>query len=53
MTQPEHDAAVLSAHARYSLALSAKDEHAKRAADIDRELEAAKAELTALARRQP
>lgn len=48
----DYDRAVLAAHARYSIALAAKDEHERRAANINRELEAAEAELRALARRQ-
>ena len=50
---PSHQAAVLAAHARYSLALSAKDEHEKQLTEIMRELESAEGELRALARRRP
>ena len=48
---PSHQSAVLAAHARYSLALIAKDEHAARLLEIMRELESAEGELRALARR--
>jgi hypothetical protein len=51
-TLPEHQAAVLSAHARYSIALSARDEHDKHRARIDAELAEAENALRALARRQ-
>jgi hypothetical protein len=53
MTKPEHDAAVLAAHARYSLALAALDEHQHRAKKLADELLAAENELRALARRKP
>ena len=53
MTQPEHERAVLAAHARYSLALAAMEEHRQRAARLEEELRSALAELTALARRKP
>lgn len=52
MTRPDHDRAVLNAHARYSLALSALDEHRARGQKLEDELKTAMAELTALARRQ-
>ena len=51
MTLPEHQAAVLAAHARYSLALLARDEHDKRGVEINAEITAAEGELRALARR--
>lgn len=52
MTQKEHEAAVLTAHARYASALNAMDEHLARGVEIARELEGAEAELRVLARRQ-
>jgi hypothetical protein len=53
MTQPEHEKAILAAHARYSLALSALDEHNQRTTKLADELLAAEGELRALARRTP
>jgi len=51
VTKPEYEAAVIAAHARYSLALSAKDEHESRTVAINGELRDAEGELRALARR--
>ncbi len=53
MTLHDHQAAVLEAHARYSLALSARDEHDRKGVAIDTELKSAEAALRALARRAP
>jgi len=53
MTQPEHDRAVLAAHARYSLALSVLEGHRLHEAKLEEEVKSAEAELRALARRKP
>lgn len=50
-TLHDHQAAVLEAHARYAMALRAKDAVEAHRMDIDRELQSAEAELRALARR--
>lgn len=54
MIDPEskRSTAILTAHARYALALLAKDEIEQVRLDIDRELASAEAELRALARRK-
>lgn len=53
MTRTPHEEAVLAAHARYTAALSALDEHRARGAKLEEELRSAVAEWTALARRKP
>lgn len=53
MANTPHDEAVLEAHARWSRWLAMRDAHDARREEINRELEAADAELRALARRRP
>lgn len=50
LPQPDHERAVLKAHARLALALSALDEHDRVGVKITKELQSAEAEIRALAR---